>query len=59
MTTLICLASLNRGLHLYCLKFLTLVHVWLYLRASKSLSLGDVLALIKYRFHVPTYRVNV
>jgi hypothetical protein len=59
MTTLICLASLSIGLHLCCLESLALLQVWLCSRMSKSLSLGDVLALIKHRFHVPTCQVNV
>jgi hypothetical protein len=46
------------GLQLCCLKFLALLQVWLCSRMSKSLSLGDVLALIKLRFHVPTCRVD-
>jgi hypothetical protein len=41
-----------------CLKSLALLQVWLCSRTSKSISLGDMLALIKHRFHVPTCRVN-
>jgi hypothetical protein len=59
MVTLIRLVSLSMGLDLCCLEFLALLQVWLCLRMSKSLNLGDVLALIKHQFHVPTCQVNV
>jgi hypothetical protein len=59
MATLIHLVSLSMGLHLYCLQSLALLQVWLCLRTSKSLSLGDVLVLIKHWFHAQTCRVNV
>jgi hypothetical protein len=44
---------------LVCLKPLASLQVRLCPRTSKSLSLGDVLALIKCRFHETTCRVNV
>jgi hypothetical protein len=47
MTTLIRLVSLSMGLHLCCLESLALFQVWLCSRMSKSLSLEDVLVLIK------------
>jgi hypothetical protein len=59
MATLIHSVSLTMGLHLCCLKFLAMLQVWLCSRTSKSLTLGDVLALIKRRFHGSTCRVNV
>jgi hypothetical protein len=59
MITLIHSVSLNMGLHLCCLEFLALLQVWLCSRTSKSLSLGDVLVLIKHQFHAATCRVNV
>jgi hypothetical protein len=59
MATLICLVSLSMGLHLCCLEFSVLLQVRLCLRMSKSSSLGDLLELIKHRFHVPTCQVNV
>jgi hypothetical protein len=59
MATLVHSVSLSTGLHLCCLKFLALPQVWLCSRTSKSLSLGDVLALIKCRVHAPTCRVNL
>jgi hypothetical protein len=59
MATLIHLECLHMGLHLCCLESLALLQVWLCSRMSKSLSLGEVLALIKYRFQVPTGRVNI
>jgi hypothetical protein len=46
MATLIRLVSLSMHLHLCCLESLALLQVWLCSRTSKSLSLGDVLALI-------------
>jgi hypothetical protein len=55
----ICLVSLRMSLHLCCLESLALLQVWLCSRTSKSLSLGDVLALMKHQFHAPTCRVNV
>jgi hypothetical protein len=48
MVVLIHLVSLSMGLHLCCLESLALLQVWLWMRMSKSLSLGDVLALIKH-----------
>jgi hypothetical protein len=48
MTTVIRLVSLNKGLHLCHLEFLALLQVWICSRMSKSLSLGDVFALIKH-----------
>jgi hypothetical protein len=48
MATLIHLVSFIMGLHLCCLESLALLQVWLCLRMSKSLSLGDMLVLIKY-----------
>jgi hypothetical protein len=59
MTTLIHKVRQSMGLCLCCLESLTLLQVWLYSRASKSLSLWDVLALIKHRFQASAYRVNV
>jgi hypothetical protein len=59
MSSLIRLVSLSMGLHLCCLESLALLQVWLCSRTSKNLSLGDVLALIKHRFHVPTCQTNV
>jgi hypothetical protein len=59
MTTMIRLLSLSMGLHLCCLESLALLQVWLCLRTSKSLSLGDVLVPITRWFHAPTCRVNV
>jgi hypothetical protein len=59
MDTLIRLVSFSMGLHWCCIGSLALLQVWLYSRTSKSVSLGDVLVLIKYRFDVPTCRVNV
>jgi hypothetical protein len=48
MATLIRLVSLIMGLHLCCLESLALLKVWLCSRMSKSLSLEDVLVLIKH-----------
>jgi hypothetical protein len=48
MSTLIHLVSLSMGLHLCCLESLALLQVWLCSMMSKSLSLGDALALIKH-----------
>jgi hypothetical protein len=59
MATLIRLVSLSMGLHLCCLESLALLQVWLGLRTSKNLSLGEVLALTKCWFHVPTCWVYV
>jgi hypothetical protein len=59
MATLIHSISLSMGLHLCCLKFLALLQVWLCSRMSKSLILGDVLALIKHRFCASICWVNV
>jgi hypothetical protein len=59
MTTLIYLVRLNMCLHLCCLASLAWLQVLLSSRMSKSSSLGDVLVLIKHRFHAPTYQVNV
>jgi hypothetical protein len=59
MASLIHLVCLNMVLHLCYLKSLALVQVWLWSTRSISLSFGDVLALIKHRFHAPTCRVNV
>jgi hypothetical protein len=59
MAILTYFVSLSMGLHLCCLKSLALLQVWLCLRTGKSLSLGDVLALIKQQFYVPICRVNV
>jgi hypothetical protein len=59
MATLIRLVSLNMGLHMCCLEFLALLQVWLCSRMSKSVSLGDVLALIKCQFQASTCRVKV
>jgi hypothetical protein len=53
MATLIRLVSLSMGLHFYCLESLALLQIWLCSRMSKSLSLGDVLTLIKCQFHAP------
>jgi hypothetical protein len=59
MATLIHLVSLSMGLHLCRLESLALLQVWPYSRMGKSLSLGDVLKLIKHRFYVPTCRVDI
>jgi hypothetical protein len=59
MAILIFLVSLSMGLNLCCLESFALLQVWLCSRASKSLSLEDVLALIKHRFYTPTCRVNI
>jgi hypothetical protein len=48
MATLIHLVNLSMGLNLCCLESLALLQVWLRSRTSKSLSLGDVFALIKH-----------
>jgi hypothetical protein len=53
MASLIRLVSLSLGLLLCCLESLVLLQVWLCSRMSKSLSLGDVLMVIKHRFHAP------
>jgi hypothetical protein len=59
MSTLIHSVSLSMGLHMCCLEFLAFFQVWLCSRMSKSLSLGDALALIKHRFYVLICQVNV
>jgi hypothetical protein len=53
MAALIHLVSMSMGLLLCCLESLALLQVQLCSRMSKSSSLGDVLALIKLRFHAP------